>query len=60
METKEKLTYDEKISTAIPIWSLLNITEEEYTKKYAQPFNLDTKENKTKIELDNTKNKINQ
>ena len=60
METKEKLTYDEKISTAIPIWSLLNMTEEEYTKKYAQKFNLDTKENKTKIELDNTKNKINQ
>ena len=33
METKEKLTYDEKISTAIPIWNLLNMTEEEYTKK---------------------------
>ena len=49
-----------KYQTAIPIWNLLNITEEEYTKKYAQPFNLDTKENKTKIELDNTKNKINQ
>ena len=48
------------ISTAIPIWSLLNMTEEEYTKKYAQKFNLDTKENKTKIELDNTKNKFNQ
>ena len=41
METKVKLTYDEKISTAVPIWSLLNMTEEEYTKKYAQKFNLD-------------------
>ena len=56
METKEKLTYDEKISTAIPnsniqygIWNVLNITEEEYRKKYAQSFNLDTKENKTKM-----------
>ena len=49
METKEKPTYDEKISTAIPIWNLLNITEEEYRKKYAQSFNLDTKENKTKM-----------
>jgi len=49
METEEKLTYDEKISTAILIWSLLNMTEEEYRKKYAQSFNLDTKENKTKM-----------
>jgi hypothetical protein len=41
METKNTINFEDSISTAIPIWKLLNMTEKEYIKKYSQPFVLD-------------------
>ena len=38
--------YDKKISTAIPIWTLLKMTEQEYIQKYSQPFVSNTNDKK--------------
>ena len=56
METKNTINFEDSISTAIPIWKLLNMTEKEYIKKYSQPFvlDIDTKVKKVNIvDLDN-------
>jgi hypothetical protein len=53
---EDELTFEEKISTAVPIWALLGLTEEEYAKKYGQPFEFDSKKNDIEIiDLDNIK-----
>ena len=53
---EDKLTFEEKISTAVPIWSLLKLTEKEYIEKYGQPFKFDSKKIDIEIiDLDNIK-----
>ena len=53
---EDELTFEEKISTAKPIWSLLKLTEKEYIEKYGQPFEFDSKKNEIEIiDLDNIK-----
>ena len=42
-QTDDTLDFDKEISTAIPIWTVLKITKEEYIKKYAKPFEFDAK-----------------
>ena len=37
METRNTINFEDFISTAIPIWKLLNMTEKQYTEKHWQP-----------------------
>ena len=56
---EDELTFEEKISTAKPIWSLLKLTEKEYIEKYAKPFEFDAKRKEINIDLDNVNNENN-
>ena len=58
-QTDDTLDFDKEISTAIPIWTVLKITKEEYIKKYAKPFEFDAKKKEINIDLDNVNNKNN-
>ena len=58
-QTDNTLNFDKEISTAIPIWTILKITEQEYIEKYAQPFDFNSKEKEINIDLDNVSNKDN-
>ena len=37
METRNTINFEDFISTAIPIWKLLNMTEKQYIEKHWQP-----------------------
>ena len=53
---EDELTFEEKISTAVSIWSLLKLTEKEYIEKYGQPFEFDSNKKDIEIiDLDNVK-----
>ena len=40
------------ITTAVPIWKVLKLSEEEYKKKYCQYFELNLRGNVVEIDLD--------
>ena len=53
-EKKEEFAYEKSINSAIPIWEALGMSEEEYMKKYGQPFTIqEEKQGIIKIEVNN-------
>ena len=43
-EKKKEFAYEKSINSAIPIWEALGMSEEEYMKKYGQPFTIQEEE----------------
>ena len=39
-EKTEEFAYEKSINSAVPIWEVLGMSEEEYMKKYGEPFTI--------------------
>ena len=55
METRNTINFEDFISTAIPIWKLLNMTEKQYTEKHWQPLHANTNDISNIIIYSNSK-----
>ena len=50
---KFQIEFEQCISSAIPVWEMLNISEEDFKKTYLKPFVIDAKGNQISIDVDN-------
>ena len=48
-----QIELEQCISSAIPVWEMLNISEEDFKKTYLKPFVIDAKGNETSIDVNN-------
>ena len=50
---KFQIEFEQCISSTIPVWEMLNISEEDFKKAYLEPFAIDVKGNEINIDVDN-------
>ena len=50
---KFQIEFEQCISSATPVWEILNVSEEDFKKTYLKPFVIDAKGNQISIDVDN-------
>ena len=50
---KFQIEFEQCISSATPVWEILNVSEEDFKKTYSKPFVIDAKGNQISIDVDN-------